>query len=63
MELFMDNRLHQFWHSPVKWILIHGWFSDEDFEVLIANYSQPRAILAVRSSVLKNALYLTTVYE
>lgn len=52
----MDNRLHQFWHSPVKWILIHGWFSDEDFEVLIANYSQPRAILAVRSSGLKNAL-------
>lgn len=37
--------------------------SDEDFEVLIANYSQPRVILAVRSSVLKNALYLTTVYE
>lgn len=66
----MDNRLQQFWHSSVKWVLIHGWLratpswsSDEDFEILIANYWEPRAILAVRSSVLKNALHLTTVYE
>lgn len=61
----MHNRLHQFWHSSIDGCVQHRVVqsSDEDFEVLIANYSQPRAILAVRSSVLKNALYLTTVYE